>query len=211
MTALEMDAMGHEFTPQPLDTSPPSLSPPFCGDDKSFDRTRFLLADRTILPKFEGVLSARSFHAAYNGGSLFDSLTKWIGGATLTRSESKDLLADILEDALIGAGSHLMAPGHRVVRLDAQGEAALQLAIEERLPRVSPEAAPGMAVQLIEELKLALGSSHALAIDDGAVYWVDGHLEIADVGLVPVRFVRTPTGVETVTGPIGFDHPLMTT
>lgn len=204
--ALELDAMSHEFTPQF-----PNAAPSIGDEARSFDQARFLLADRTILPKFQGLRSARTFHAAYNGGGWFDSLTKRLCGATLTQARSGELLAEILEDALIAAGSHLMTPGRRVIGLDADGEALLKLAISERLPRVGPQGAGDLAVQLIEELKLALGSTHALAIDGGAVYCTGGRLEIIDVGPDPVRFMRTPTGVVTITAPLENINQAVTT
>ena len=147
-----------------------------------------ILSAKTLIPNFSGSKeSIREFSSIYNGQWLH-RLARTVAGATLSKVRLRDLLASILEDALIATSSHLMTDGSNIVTLNEDEEFVLKSAIAERLPRIYDEKAMGFAGKLLCDLKVRIGPRGALAIDDGAVFMASNKLHILDVGNVPIRF-----------------------
>jgi hypothetical protein len=147
-----------------------------------------LLESKELLPDFGGSRRViNRFHDIYNGSGLRFILRK-LSGASLSVQAAEDLLAAALEDALIATLRHVMPEGRKIIRLDRDGEHLLITAIAERLPRVYEEEADVLAAALVDDLKDALRSDRALAIDDGAVTLSGDDFLLVDVGASPVRF-----------------------
>lgn len=147
-----------------------------------------ILSAKTLIPNFTGSKeSLREFSYIYNGRGLH-RLARTVAGASLSKARLMDLVASIVEDALIATSSHLMTDGSNIVTLNEDEEFVLKSAIAERLPRVYDENAMGFAEKLLCDLKMRIGARGALAIDDGAVFMASNKLHILDVGNVPVSF-----------------------
>jgi hypothetical protein len=150
-----------------------------------------VLANKALIPFFSGAAeSIQEFSSVYNGKGM-RRLVRSLAGATISRAAVADLLASILEDALIATSSHLMTDGSNIVILDREAEFVLSSAIAERLPRIYEENAISFAERLLNDLKSRLGRGGALAIDDGAVFLASNKLHIVDVGNKPISFRRT--------------------
>ena len=146
-----------------------------------------LLSGKTLLPSFGGTpIIVRHYSRAYNGVG-FRGIARRLSGASLSTQGISDLLASILEDALLATASHLRATGQSIATVRAQDEPMLQTAIAERLPRVYNEEGYKLARDMINGLKGTLGSSKVLAIDDGAVIMAGQELKILRVGRKPIK------------------------
>lgn len=147
-----------------------------------------ILGNKTLIPLFSGSKeSVNKYRGIYNGVGL-RRIVRFLAGATISKSELMELLASILEDALMATYSHLVADGSNIVVVGEDEEFILKTAIAERLPRIYHEEAFVFAADLILDLKKRIGHSGALAIDDGAVFLNVNRLNIVDVGSIPVRF-----------------------
>ena len=147
-----------------------------------------ILSTKTLIPSFPGSReTVQEFSSIYNGKGL-RRVARTLGGATISRVIAEDLLASILEDALIATSSHLMTDGSNIVSLDQEDEFVLESAIAERLPRIYEEDASAFASKLLNDLKRRIGTEGALAIDDGAVFLTSNKLHMVDVGDQPIHF-----------------------
>lgn len=146
------------------------------------------LSTKTLIPHFGGCEQVRrKFIREYNGTGLRRVLRS-LSGASINASAARDLLASILEDALIATSSHFMPAGQNIATLRDEDEFILECAIAERLPRVYDENAHALAVEIVADLKAALGKSSALAIDDGAVVMNGQNIQFVSVGDSPRAF-----------------------
>lgn len=138
-----------------------------------------ILRGRRVLPKLRPSASVSSaFGRAYNGSGFLERVERHITGSTLPKEGLDSLLGDIVEDALIGTMCHGFdeRPVGESFRLSDVPAGILEVAITERLPRANAEQALTIVGGLIADLKVALQSGDALAIDEGAVILVDGEL-----------------------------------
>lgn len=159
-------------------------------DVRAYPDVLHLLSGKTLLPSFGGTPAIVSdYSRAYNGVGL-TSIARRLSGASLSTHGIVDLLASILEDALLATASHLRPTGQSIATVRAQDEPMLETAIAERLPRVYNEDGYKLAKDLIHGLKKTLCSSKVLAIDDGAVILVDQQLRILNVGLKPIKLAE---------------------
>lgn len=155
------------------------------GSDETTVNPLASLLGRTVVPSFSGGRQTVSeFLSVYNGTGL-RRLAKRMSGASISKEEAGEILGEILEDALVAVAYNFLA-GRKSVRLDSQTEKVLVEAISERLPRVRDEKADLISARLVFDLKSVLKGQAALAIDDGAVIFVDGALEILDLGTTPL-------------------------
>lgn len=159
-------------------------------DVRAYPEVLHLLSGKTLLPSFGGTPAiVRDYSRAYNGVGL-RAIVRRLSGANLSTQGVTDLLASILEDALLATASHLRPTGQSIAAVRAQDEPMLQTAIAERLPRVYNEDGYKFARDIIQGLKETLGSSKVLAIDDGAVILVDQELRILNVGPKPIKLAE---------------------
>lgn len=119
------------------------------------------------------------FRKAYNGTGL-DRLTTWLLRGRISEAQSESLLADAVEDALIGVyfGMSEGLAG-RPIEIREKDFPILQAAIAERLPRLSVTKRREFAKRLAFDLRESLVGGGTLLIDGAAVSLSNGGIYIS--------------------------------
>lgn len=126
------------------------------------DIRRVSLSERSPVVFTPSEELAKNFRAAYNGRGLLNNALAMIAGTSLSAAETRSLLLDIVQDALISFIEYkrTVSAGESNIRFLDEDRAVLEGAVSIRLGRVPDSLRPALSKHIVEEMLGCLDSGY---------------------------------------------------
>ncbi len=112
------------------------------------------------------------YRQLFNGTGLWDRFVYWIAKSQYSHDEARDILAEIVEGALIATFSSIRPDGQTEFCLPKDREEILVSAMLRRVSgRLAHKDKEYIVEKLLQHLKTELASGKILLVDGGRIFW----------------------------------------